>query len=254
MIRSGLGLVAVLIGPQMVLGHFVGDYVHNHQPAKFAAIEARWETQQPASEVIIAIPDPDEERNLFAFEIPYLGSFIASGTWDSREVGLKSFPPEDRPPVLIPFFGFRIMVGMALIMWGLSWLGMLMWAKRTQYEDNPWFLWMVFLSFPTGFIAVLTGWFVAEVGRQPWVVYGLLRTVDAHSPNVQAAEVLTSLIIFVTVYTLIFVSGAFYIYRILRAGPEENIAPPAPEHVTGKRPLAIPGGSPGDVSRAEPAE
>ncbi|MEM7021102.1 MAG: cytochrome ubiquinol oxidase subunit I, partial [Pseudomonadota bacterium] len=112
----------------------------------------------------------------------------------------------------------------------------------------------VFLSFPTGFVAVLTGWFVAEVGRQPWVVYGLLRTVDAHSPNVQAAEVLTSLIIFVTVYALIFVSGAFYIYRILRAGPEENIATPAPEHLTGKRPMALPGGSPGDVSRAEPAE
>ena len=113
MMRSGLGLVAVLIWPQMILGHFNGDYVHDHQPAKFAAIEARWQTEQPASEVLIGIPDPDQERNLYAIEIPRLGSFIASGTWDSREVGLEEFAPEDRPPVLIPFFGFRIMVGMA---------------------------------------------------------------------------------------------------------------------------------------------
>jgi cytochrome d ubiquinol oxidase subunit I len=101
------------------------------------------------------------------------------------------------------------------------------------------------MSFPTGFIAVWTGWFVAEVGRQPWVVYGLLRTADAHSPNLTGGEVLTSLILFVVVYSLIFVSGAFYIYRILHAGPEHDIAPPRPTSLTGKRPLAIPGGSPG---------
>src|SRR5438552_2918533 len=83
----------------MVFGHFTGDYVHRYQSAKFAAIEARWKTQQPASEVLIGIPDPSAERNLFALEIPKLGSFIASGTWDSRETGLDAFPQEDRPPV-----------------------------------------------------------------------------------------------------------------------------------------------------------
>jgi cytochrome d ubiquinol oxidase subunit I len=239
----------------MILGHFNGDYVHDHQPAKFAAIEARWKTQQPASEVLLAIPDPDQERNLYAIEVPRLGSFIASGTWDSREVGLESFPPDDRPPVLIPFFGFRIMVGMALIMLSLSWFGMWLWIRRKHFEDSRWFLWLVFLSFPTGFIGVLTGWFVAEVGRQPWVVYGLLRTVDAHSPNVTASEVVISLTLFVVVYSLIFLSGAYYIYRILQAGPEEDIAPPAPPGVTGKRPLAIPGGSPGGVAHhAAPGE
>jgi cytochrome d ubiquinol oxidase subunit I len=255
MMRSGFGLVAILIWPQMILGHFNGDYVHDHQPAKFAAIEARWKTQQPASEVLLAIPDPDQERNLYAIEVPRLGSFIASGTWDSREVGLESFPPDDRPPVLIPFFGFRIMVGMALIMLSLSWFGMWLWIRRKHFEDSRWFLWLVFLSFPTGFIGVLTGWFVAEVGRQPWVVYGLLRTVDAHSPNVTASEVVISLTLFVVVYSLIFLSGAYYIYRILQAGPEEDIAPPAPPGVTGKRPLAIPGGSPGGVAHhAAPGE
>jgi cytochrome d ubiquinol oxidase subunit I len=134
-------------------------------------------------------------------------------------------------------------------MWGLSWFGMLLWLRRSPFEDSRWFLWLVFLSFPTGFIAVWTGWFVAEVGRQPWVVYGLLRTADAHSPNVVAGEVMTSLVLFVVVYALIFLSGAFYIYRILRAGPEEEIAPPAPRDLTGKRPLAIPGGSPDGVHR-----
>jgi cytochrome d ubiquinol oxidase subunit I len=254
MMRSGLGLVAVLIWPQMILGHFNGEYVHDYQPAKFAAIEARWETEQPATEVFLAIPDPDQERNLYPIEVPKLGSFIASGTWDSREVGLKSFPPEDRPPVLIPFFGFRIMVGMALIMWGLSWLGMLLWARRRQFEDSRWYLWLVFLAFPSGFIAVITGWFVAETGRQPWVVYGLLRTADAHSPNVIAGEVITSLALFVVVYGLIFLSGALYIYRILRAGPEVEIAPPPPPGLSGRRPLAAPGASPGGVAHHEPGD
>ena len=87
-------------------------YVLNYQPAKFAAIEARWKTQQPASQVLIALPDPFAERNLFAIEIPKLGSFIASGNWTAREIGLETFPTEDRPPVIIPFFAFRIMVGM----------------------------------------------------------------------------------------------------------------------------------------------
>jgi cytochrome bd ubiquinol oxidase subunit I len=91
MMRSGLGLVAVLIWPQMILGHFNGEYVLEHQPAKFAAIEARWKSQQPASEVLFGIPDSDEERNLYAIEVPGLGSFIASGTWDSREIGLEDF-------------------------------------------------------------------------------------------------------------------------------------------------------------------
>jgi cytochrome bd ubiquinol oxidase subunit I len=113
MLRWGLGLVAALIPLQMVFGHLTGEYVLHHQPAKFAAIEARWQTQQPATEVLIAIPDPWAEKNLFALEVPKLGSFIASGTWDAREIGLNTFPPEDRPPVIIPFFAFRIMVGMA---------------------------------------------------------------------------------------------------------------------------------------------
>jgi cytochrome d ubiquinol oxidase subunit I len=127
MLRWGVGLVALLVPVQMFFGHLTGEYVHRYQPAKFAAIEARWRTEQPATEVLIAIPDPFAERNLFALDVPKLGSFIASGTWDSREVGLESFPPEDRPPVIIPFLSFRIMVGMGLVMLALSWLGVAVW-------------------------------------------------------------------------------------------------------------------------------
>ena len=144
------------------------------------------------SEVLIAMPDEASERNLFAIEIPKLGSFIASGNWTAREIGLETFPLEDRPPVLIPFFGFRIMVGMGLIMLGVSWLGnFLRW--RGRLETTRWFLWATFLSFPTGFIAVLSGWYTAEVGRQPWVVYGLLRTRDAVTPSLTTGDVLFSL-------------------------------------------------------------
>ncbi len=141
MLHWGLGLVAVLIPIQLFFGHLTGLYVLKHQPAKFAAIEARWKTQQPASEVLIAIPDEANERNLFAIEIPKLGSFIASGNWTAREIGLETFPPEDRPPVLIPFFGFRIMVGMGLIMLAVSWFGnFLRW--RGRLETTRWFLWV----------------------------------------------------------------------------------------------------------------
>jgi cytochrome d ubiquinol oxidase subunit I len=218
MLHWGLGLVAVLIPIQLFFGHLTGLYVLKHQPAKFAAIEARWETQQPASEVLFAIPDEANERNLFVIEIPKLGSFIASGNWTAREIGLETFPPQDRPPVVIPFFGFRIMVGMGLIMLAVSWLGnVLRW--RGRLETTRWFLWGTFFAFPTGFIAVLSGWFIAEVGRQPWVVYDLLRTADAITPTLTGAQVLATLIGYVVVYAIIFSFGTRYIYVLLRAGP-----------------------------------
>ena len=218
MLHWGLGLVAAIIPVQMFLGHLTGEYVLRYQPAKFAAIEARWQTQKPASEVLIALPDPSAERNLFAIEVPKLGSFIASGTWDAKEVGLKAFPPEDRPPVVIPFFTFRLMVGMGLIMLAVSWFGLwLLW--RRKLDTTRWFLWAAFLSFPAGFVAVLSGWFTAEVGRQPWVVYGLLRTKDAVTPSLATADVVFSLLAYIAVYAVIYSFGFYYVYRLLRDGP-----------------------------------
>ena len=218
MLHWGLGLVGVLIPLQMFVGHLTGLYVLQHQPAKFAAIEARWQNQQPASEVLIAWPDEAGERNLYAITVPTLGSFIASGNWTSAEAGLESFPREDWPPVLIPFFGFRIMVGMGLLMSALVIVGhVLRWRRRL--ESSRWFLWGMFLSFPSGFVAVLAGWFTAEVGRQPWVIYGLLRTKDAVTPSLRTEDVLFSLSVYVLVYAVVYSFGLYYIYRLLRDGP-----------------------------------
>ncbi len=236
MLHWGLGLAAVLIPVQLFFGHLTGLYVLQHQPAKFAAIEARWQSQQPASEVLLAWPDEETRSNLFAIAIPRLGSFIASGNWTAREIGLDAFPVEDRPPVVIPFFGFRIMVGMGLIMLGVSWLGnVLRW--RGQLDTTRWFLWCTFLSFPTGFIAVLSGWYTAEVGRQPWVVYGLLRTRDAVTPSLTTGDVVLSLIVYVLVYAVLGGFGTFYIYKLLREGPA-GAAEPIP-NATARRPLAF---------------
>ena len=218
MLRMGLFLAAVLVPVQLVFGHLVGDYVHDLQPAKFAAIEGRWHDEQPASEVLIALPDPAAETNHYAISIPVLGSIIGSMSLTSKEVGLTSFPPQDRPPVIIPFFSFRIMVGCALIMLALAWLGSYL-SYYGRLERNRLLLWATFLSFPLPFVAILTGWWTAEVGRQPWVVYGVLRTANAMTPFLTAYEAAISLAVFCSVYTLIFAFGIYYINRLLRAGP-----------------------------------
>src|SRR5689334_21231912 len=238
MLNWGLGLVAVLIPIQLFFGHLTGLYVLKHQPAKFAAIEARWQTQQPASEILIAIPDAARERNLFTIEIPRLGSFIASGNWTAREIGLETFPSENRPPVLIPFFGFRIMVGVGLIVLAVSWLGcwLRFWGRL---ETTRWFLWAAFLAFPTGFIAILSGWYTAGVGRQPWVVYGLLRTSDAVTPSLTTGHVAISLMGYILVYAVFVSFGVYYIYKLLRQGP--SVEAKAIPGATASRPLAYAG-------------
>ena len=234
MLRMGLFLAAGLVPVQLLFGHLNGDYVHDKQPAKFAAIEARWHDEQPASEVLIAIPDAEHETNHYELKIPYLGSLIATMTLDSKEVGLDDFPKADRPPVLIPFVTFRIMVGCGMLMLAIAWLGSL--AELLGKMDNRrLLLWGTFLSFPLPFIATLTGWFTAEVGRQPWTVYGVMRTADAVTPNLTVGATLSSLIFFGLIYLLIFTFGTLFIYRLLRAGPDVGITLPP----NAKRPLAL---------------
>ncbi|MGM5028284.1 cytochrome ubiquinol oxidase subunit I [Tardiphaga sp. 862_B3_N4_1] len=237
MLRMGLFLAAVILPVQVVFGHFVGDNVHRYQPAKFAAIEARWHDEQPASEVIIGIPDATTESNLYEVKIPVLGSIIASMSTTSKEVGLTSFPPQDRPPVLIPFMTFRVMVGCGLVMLGLAWLGS--WrVARNRIERGRWLLWCLFLSFPLPFIATLAGWYTAEVGRQPWVVYGKLRTADAVTPFLTAHAAATTLALFAAVYLFIFSFGTYYIYRLLRAGPVGRLAT-VPVDAAPNRPMSL---------------
>jgi cytochrome d ubiquinol oxidase subunit I len=249
MLRMGLGIAAILVPIQLVFGHLVGDYTHDKQPAKFAAIEARWHDEQPASEVLIAWPDQANERNRYAVSIPYLGSLIGSLSLHSKEIGLMSFPAADRPPVLIPFFAFRVMVGCGLLMLALAWFGTFFMSSG-GLERKRWFLWATFSSFPLGFIATLTGWFTAEVGRQPWTIYGQIRTVDAVTPFLTTPQITVSLVIFCVIYALIFLAGAVYIYRLLQRGPVH--LPSFDGAATNpKRPLSITGRSPG-VQAAAP--
>jgi len=237
MLRMGLFLAAVLVPVQLVFGHLVGDYVHEYQPAKFAAIEGRWHDEQPAAEVLIAIPDSATETNRYEIKIPVLGSIIGSMSLTSKEAGLADFPPQDRPPVLIPFVTFRIMVGCGLVMLGLAWIGSYLSLKR-RIERNRLVLWLVFLSFPLPFIAILTGWYTAEVGRQPWTVYGVLRTADAVTPFLTAPAAVTTLILFGAVYTFIFSFGSFYIHRLMRAGPAGSMIKPPPAAAP-NRPMSL---------------
>ncbi|HEX4182732.1 MAG TPA: cytochrome ubiquinol oxidase subunit I [Caulobacteraceae bacterium] len=237
MLRWGLGLAAVLVPAQIFFGHLTGDYVHGYQPVKFAAIEGRWHDQQPASEVLLAIPDAKAERNRFELAVPVLGSLIGSMSLSSKEVGLTDFPRSDRPPVAIPFFTFRIMVGCGLLMLAIAWIGVWL-GLRGAIERQRLFLWATAASFVLPFIATLAGWFTAEVGRQPWVVYGQLRTANAVTPFLTARAATISLIVFCALYTFIFGFGAFYINRLLRAGPAENLVPP-PSGATPSRPMAV---------------
>ncbi|HYT96940.1 MAG TPA: cytochrome ubiquinol oxidase subunit I, partial [Casimicrobiaceae bacterium] len=194
MVRMGLYLAAVLVPAQILFGHLTGDYVHDYQPAKFAAIEGRWHDEQPASEVLFGLPDPATETNKYEISIPVLGSLIASMRLDSKEVGLTDFAPQDRPPVIVPFFAFRIMVACGLAMLALAWVGSYLFRKN-RIEHSRLLLWFTFLSFPLPFVAILTGWFTAEVGRQPWTVYGVLRTADALTPFLTTRAAAISLVV-----------------------------------------------------------
>jgi cytochrome d ubiquinol oxidase subunit I len=239
MLRMGLYLAAILVPLQLFFGHLTGDYVHHYQPVKFAAIEGRWHDEQPASEVLIGLPDAASETNRYAISVPILGSLIGSLSFDSKEVGLTDFPPQDRPPVLIPFLSFRIMVGCGLALLALAWIGSYL-SFRRRLECNRLLLWATFFSFPLPFIAILTGWFTAEVGRQPWTVYGLMRTSEAVTPFLTARAALISLLLFCSLYGFLFVFGTYYVHRLLRIGPVDRLVLP-PVDAIPSRPMSVVG-------------
>lgn len=233
MLRMGLGMLAVMAPLQAVVGDLHGLNTLEHQPAKIAAIEAHWDGSHPAGLVLFAWPDAQAERNRAEIAIPRLGSLIITHAWEGRFRGLRDFPREDRPPVAPVFFSFRIMVGIGLLMIATGWYGCwLLWRRRI--EQVPWFLRMLRHAWPFGFVALLAGWMVTEIGRQPWVATGILRTADAVSP-VGATQVLVSLLLFVVVYCVVFSIGIRYVYRMIVKGPQPMM--PGPETLP-NRPLA----------------
>ncbi len=238
---------AAIVAPaQIFAGDLQGLVVLDHQPAKLAAIEGHWETRAGAPLILFAVPDEKAETNRFEVGIPKLGSIILKRDPEGVIRGLKEWPRADRPPVLIPFYAFRIMVGIGFLMLFVAACGLWLRRRGTLY-DTRWFLLLAMAMTPSGFVAVLTGWFTTEVGRQPFVVYGLLRTADALSP-VSGASVAASLSAFVVAYAAIFGAGTYYMLRIIGVGPEA----PRPDAHGGpklpKRPLSVPDVSP------EPAE
>ena len=234
-LSMSLWLVLILAPLQVLIGDLHGLNTLKHQPAKVAAMEANWETQRGMPLILFAIPDSKAEKNHFEVAVPRLGSFILTHEWDGEVKGLKDWAPADRPPVGIPFWGFRLMVAIGVLMLFVAGAGLVLRLRGTLYETR-WFLQLCRWMLPSGFVAVLAGWFVTEVGRQPWVVYGVMRTIEGASPAIAWGSVATSLALFIVVYGCVFTAGAYYIYRLIQRGPDAATA--EPKRGTPARPLS----------------
>jgi cytochrome d ubiquinol oxidase subunit I len=228
--------MALVVAPiQAMVGDAHGLNTLEHQPAKIAAIEGHWENvgDEPTPLILFGIPDMKEERTKYAIEIPYLGSLILTHSLDKQIPALKSFPPEDRPNSTIVFWSFRIMAGLGMLMIAVGlWSAWLRW--RGGLYSNKWFLRLVMVMGPSGLIALLAGWFTTEIGRQPWVVYGLMRTADASS-NHSVGQMTLTLILFVVVYFSLFGAGFGYMMRLVRKGPKTHEGDDTPHGGPGQK-------------------
>ncbi len=197
-------------------GDLSGKEVAEKQPAKLAAMESHWQTTKSAPMYLLAWPDQDGETNLVqALPVPGGLSFLAFGDFSAEVKGLKSFPPQDRPPVLLTFLSFRFMVGLGVLFILLSiWA----WLKRKDPQQSPLLLKLLPWVIPLPYLAIEAGWMVAEVGRQPWIVYGLMRTSDAVSP-IAASQVGISLVAFILVYGLLGLAAFYLLITHARKGP-----------------------------------
>ncbi len=232
MLSATLWLLTILVPLQILIGDQHGLNSFRYQPAKVAAIEGHWETRSRAPWAVFAWPDADAEANRFALEIPLAGSLILTHDVNGVVRGLKDFPRDERPPVVIPFFAFRIMLAVGGLFLLMVIIGL--WLRyRGRLYDSAYFLKACVAASPLGFIAVLAGWTMTEVGRQPWTVYGLLRTADSVTPSLTGLDVLLSLIGYVIAYLVIFPAGVFFMARVVRQGP---VAPDEPLPVEAGRP------------------
>ncbi len=204
-------------GAVAAAGHYQGNLVAKLQPAKLAAMESHWTTMEKAPMYLLQIPDEKNEKNLVeAFPVPGLLSLLAFNDPSAEVKGLKDIPKEDRPPVGITFLAFRIMVGIGTIMPLLMLFG---WLKREEIENYPLYLKALILAIPLPYLGMQVGWTVAEVGRQPWIVYGLMRTSDAVSP-IATGQVAASLVAMVLLYSLLGAAGAYLMFTKARSGPD----------------------------------
>ncbi|TGD95082.1 cytochrome ubiquinol oxidase subunit I [Methylobacterium nonmethylotrophicum] len=240
MMRMALALLAVLVPLQMLIGDMHGLNTREHQPAKLAAIEGRYDTAAPAPLTLIGWPDDAAAIMRYAIEVPRLGSLVLTHSWDGEIRGLKEWPADQRPPVAFPFFGFRVMVGIAFAMLAVVIAGLVLWRRGRLFETG-WYLRLCQWFAPLGFVAVLAGWITTEVGRQPWTVYGHLRTEHSVSPSLTGADVALSLAAYGIVYLIMFPAGIAVMIGRIRAGLSLRAEPRDPvEGLQSRAPVKAP--------------
>ncbi|MDX2165160.1 MAG: cytochrome ubiquinol oxidase subunit I [Gammaproteobacteria bacterium] len=224
---SVTGLFLILLAPaQIIMGDATGVEVHENQPIKTAAIEGIWDTQKGAPLLLFALPDQQNQKNNFSIGIPHFSSLLNTHSWNGEMVGLKSVSPSDQPNVAIVFWTFRIMVAAGFAMLFLAVIGLYLRLKKRLF-DTRWYLKLCVLSSPLGFVAMWCGWITAEIGRQPWIVYGVIRTADGVS-KILLRNVIISFGLIIIVYGVIF--GYFYfkyLSKIISKGPDVLDVPEA---------------------------
>ena len=216
-----LAALFILVPAQGFVGDAVGIEIHHDQPIKTAALEGVWHTESGAPLLLFAIPDQEAETNYWSISIPHFASVLNTHQWNGTLIGLDTVPKADRPFIAIPFFSFRVMVGLAGIMFVITLWGAYLFLRKRLYE-NKWYLRACLACSPIGFVALWFGWITAETGRQPWVVYNILKTEDAVS-KIDLNHVLVSFALIILVYGVIF--GYFYfkfLFKIIAEGPMKN--------------------------------
>jgi cytochrome d ubiquinol oxidase subunit I len=212
-LKTGVYTAAILIPLQIFAGDQHGLNTLEHQPQKVAAMEGIWETERGADLRLFAIPDEKQRTNHFEIKLPNLGSWILTHSADGEVKGLNEFG-DNHPPVLPVFFGFRIMVGMGLLMLAISWWGA--WTIYRRHEPGRWLARSLLAMTFAGWIATVAGWYVTETGRQPWLVSGVLRTADAAAPNVTAPMIGLSLAMYLALYAVLLIAFIFVLFHLAR--------------------------------------
>jgi len=198
-------------------GDFHARHVTETQPAKLAAMESLWETTESAPIYLFALPDEKNEKNAIEIgAIPGLLSFLGHHDFNAEVTGLKDIPKDERPPVLLTFLSFRTMVALGTLFPLLTLIGLYL---RNRLLEHPWYLRCMLFAIPLPYIAIEMGWLLAELGRQPWIVYGLMKTSDAASP-IALSQVAVSLVAFIGVYGFLGAIGYYLIFKYAKKGPE----------------------------------
>jgi len=228
--RYCLFMLAFFVPLQIFFGHLSGAIVAEHQPQKLAAIEMHWDTNKEGEGApfnLIAIPDKEKDANAFAVEIPNGLSYLITNSKHGEVKGLNDFPASDRPTkgeAAIASYAFRVMVAIGFLFLGLLLIGLwYLYKKRLTVEvlgKRPYFLTMWILAMPLGFIATIAGWMTREIGRQPWVVYNIMRTKDGLSSNLDAAVVATTMTVFTILFCIFITVFLVFMHRIIAKGPD----------------------------------